>query len=419
MWIPIALIAETLAILVCFYGINGERFRPDGKTLGSFFSIFVILEVVNSCHLHRIYSILPWIILFVFCKTRFPGTIAETIISFILGIVIVTSVQFLNTFLVMILRIDESYARDALVSILSLTAVYALSLAKGLNRLKKSMCRHSKFVMLSLIFMSMTILAVLLQMKFLRVVHMQYYLLAIPAILLLLYAIFKWDAARSEAERMKESLDEIEEDKKNYEDLLTNVRLQQHALKNHMETISSFRYTQQTKEGLAQTEEDYCNQLRKENKYTDLLLLGDEALTGFLYGKFRAAGDRGIEVDYRITAEIRQCLVPVYHVIEMLGILFDNAMEAVNGMDRKEIFFTVGETDKRYEFVIRNPFQYVPYKEIEEWFGFEKSGKGSGRGLGLYHLKCLCREWNCEIGCRNQEIDRENWIVFSLSMGKG
>lgn len=92
MWIPIALIAETLAILVCFYGINGERFRPDGKTLGSFFSIFVILEVVNSCHLHRIYSILPWIILFVFCKTRFPGTIAETIISFILGIVIVTSV---------------------------------------------------------------------------------------------------------------------------------------------------------------------------------------------------------------------------------------------------------------------------------------------------------------------------------------
>lgn len=344
MWIPIALIAETLAILVCFYGINGERFRPDGKTLGSFFSIFVILEVVNSCHLHRIYSILPWIILFVFCKTRFPGTIAETIISFILGIVIVTSVQFLNTFLVMILRIDESYARDALVSILSLTAVYALSLAKGLNRLKKSMCRHSKFVMLSLIFMSMTILAVLLQMKFLRVVHMQYYLLAIPAILLLLYAIFKWDAARSEAERMKESLDEIEEDKKNYEDLLTNVRLQQHALKNHMETISSFRYTQQTKEGLAQTEEDYCNQLRKENKYTDLLLLGDEALTGFLYGKFRAAGDRGIEVDYRITAEIRQCLVPVYHVIEMLGILFDNAMEAVNGMDRKEIFFTVGET---------------------------------------------------------------------------
>ncbi len=174
--------------------------------------------------------------------------------------------------------------------------------------------------------------------------HMQYYLLAIPAILLLLYAIFKWDAARSEAERMKESLDEIEEDKKNYEDLLTNVRLQQHALKNHMETISSFRYTQQTKEGLAQTEEDYCNQLRKENKYTDLLLLGDEALTGFLYGKFRAAGDRGIEVDYRITAEIRQCLVPVYHVIEMLGILFDNAMEAVNGMDRKEIFFTVGET---------------------------------------------------------------------------
>lgn len=419
MWIPIALIAETLAILVCIYGINGERFRPDGKTLGSFFSIFVILEVINNCHLHRIYSILPWIILFVFCKTRFPGTVAETIISFILGIVIVTSAQFLNTFLVMILRIDEGYAREALINILSFSAVTALSFTRWLNRLKKSMCRHSRFVMISLIFMSMTVLAMLTSVKLFKVVHMQYFLLAIPAILLLLYAIFKWDAVKSEAERMKESLNEIEEDKKNYEDLLTNVRLQQHALKNHMEAISSFRYTHQTKAELVQTEEDYCNQLRKENKYTDLLLLGDEALTGFLYGKFRAAEDRGIEVDYRITAEIRQCLVPVYHMIEMLGILFDNAMEAVNGMDRKEIFFTVGETDKRYEFVIRNPFRYVPYKEIEEWFGFEKSGKGSGRGLGLYHLKCLCREWDCEIGCRNREIDQENWIVFSLRMAKG
>ena len=243
------------------------------------------------------------------------------------------------------------------------------------------MCQHSRFVIISLGFIGMTIMAVLVQGKWFSEVHMQYFLFSIPTIIMLLFAIAKWEDAQSEAKRMKERIGEIEGNKRNYENLLTKVRLRQHALKNHMEAIASFHYTYKTTEKLVQIEEEYCNQLLKENKYNDLLLLGNDVLTGFLCKKFQAAENDGIELNYRIASEVSQCRVPVYHVIEMLGILFDNAMEAVKDMARKEIFFSVCKVDGIYEFLIRNLFPYTSYDDIGEWFSFEKSGKGSGRGL--------------------------------------
>lgn len=418
MLIHIALIAEILTTFICVYCIYGEKFRLDRKTLGAFFSILIILEIINSNHLNGIYSFLIYMILFVYCKARFKSSIIETIISLVLCMVIVTAMQSMCALFVNTLPINAEYPKYVVTNTMSLTVLGALSPTNGIYHLKKNMCKHSKFVTTLLFFVSMTIMAILLQGKRLNEVHMQYFLFAIPAIIMLLYAILKWDAAQREAEKMQERLCEIEGDKKNYENLLTKIRLRQHAFKNHMEAISSFHYTHKTYEKLVQIEEDYCRQVLKENKYNDLLRIGDDVLTGYLCGKFQTAEDAGIEIDYRIMSEISQCRVPIYHVIEMLGILFDNAMEAVKGMDRKEIFFAVCEADDKYEFLIRNPFPYVPYDNMAEWFHLEKSEKGSGRGLGLYHLKCLCEEWNSDIGCRNMEINKENWIVFSLEIGK-
>lgn len=46
------------------------------------------------------------------------------------------------------------------------------------------------------------------------------------------------------------------------------------------------------------------------------------------------------------------------------------------------------------------------------------SSKGINRGIGLYHVKELCEEWNCNIFCENIEIEGKNWIQFDLEMCK-
>lgn len=107
-------------------------------------------------------------------------------------------------------------------------------------------------------------------------------------------------------------------------------------------------------------------------------------------------------------------------MIEMTGILLDNAAETMvkSAETEKVISISMEEGKSEWLFKIRNKFRYVPYDEIEAWFQFEKSGNGMGRGIGLYHLKMLCAEWNCGILCRNNEDAGHNEIEFVLSLPK-
>lgn len=418
MLLHIALVAEILTVIICIYGIYGKRFKLDWKTVGVFFSILIVLEIINNNHLDGKYSILVYLLLFMYCTVEFRSTIRETLISLVLCMVVVTAVQSVCALFVNMLQIGLENKKYVVTNLMTLVVFVVLFSTNGLYHLKKKMCGYSKFVIIVLFFTGITIAAILVQGKCFNEVHMQYFLFSIPAIIMLLFAIVKWDAAQSEAETMKERLFEMEGNREDYADLLKKVRLRQHAFKNHIEAISFLHYSRRADEKLVRIEEEYCNQLLKENKYNDLLLLGNDVLAGYLYRKFQEAENDGIEIDFKIATEFSQCRVPIYHVIEMLGILFDNAMEAVKDTVRKEIYFSIDEADGKYVFLIRNPFLYVPYKDIEEWFRFEKSRKGNGRGLGLYRLKCLCKEWDCEIGCGNIEMEKENWIIFSLRMGK-
>ena len=258
----------------------------------------------------------------------------------------------------------------------------------------------------------------LVQGKVLYQIQTLQFILVIPAVFLLLYSALKLYIEQTENERMEKELDITAKTSETYENLLTKVRLRQHELKNHIAAIFSTHYTYKTYEKLVQAQEEYCQKILDENKYNNLPLLGNNILVGYLYGKFQEAETDGITITYLIRAKISEMSIPIYYVIEMLGILLDNAMEALKLSTEREIFFEASESKIEYIFSIRNPYHYVAYDEITEWFQLGRSEKGSGRGLGLYHLKCLCEEWHCDIDCRNIEIEQTNWIVFSIKIKK-
>lgn len=167
----------------------------------------------------------------------------------------------------------------------------------------------------------------------------------------------------------------------------------------------------------AQTE--YCNKLQQENKYNNLLLIENNIMAGFLYGKFQEIDEDGIMIDYSIKASLKKLEVSEYRLIEVIGILLDNAVDAVaEDGNEKQISFLINETENKYQFLIRNIYHYVPYEEIETWFQLHNSIKGRNRGVGLYHVKLICNEWNMNIGCRNIMIDGKNWIEFILEIDK-
>ena len=127
-----------------------------------------------------------------------------------------------------------------------------------------------------------------------------------------------------------------------------------------------------------------------------------------------------MNVECQIKGTFRQSMVPIHRLIEMLGILLDNAAQSMQDdvIEGAEIRFGFLEKKEDCQFKISNKFPYTSYDEIEGWFQMGKSTKGENHGIGLYHLKCLCKELGCEVLCRNVEIEEENWIEFVLEVHK-
>lgn len=165
-------------------------------------------------------------------------------------------------------------------------------------------------------------------------------------------------------------------------------------------------------------QEEYCNRIREENKYNHLLLIGNKLLVGFLYEKFQEIEEEGINLEYKIATNLENLRIPIYRLIEIIGILIDNAVEALKEVANKNVVIEIGENEKEYYFLIRNRCNYVSYSQMSEWFEFEYSSKAEGRGIGLYHAKTLCEELNCDIVCENINIRNENWIKFTVLIQK-
>lgn len=418
MMLHILLVAEILATILCIHCIYGKKVTFDIKTIGTILAILAILEAANYFKLSGMFSIIGYVVLFVYCKSEFNSSIAEAISAILLCIIVMTSIQFVCVTFVYIVIPEKLLVRDTIVNIL-MVGIYIIILPKcRLHQLQKEICRKNKYVFILVVFMCLIVILMLLNGKLFYEVQFFQFALVIPSIFLLLYSILKIYIEQTEKEKIQEELCIIEKTSGEYENLLTKVRLRQHELKNHIAAIFSTHYTYKTYEKLVQAQEEYCQKILDENKYNNLPLLGNNILVGYLYGKFQEAETDGITITYQIRAKISEMSIPIYYVIEMLGILLDNAMEALKLSTEREIFFEALESKSEYIFSIRNPYHYVAYDEITEWFQLGRSEKGSGRGLGLYHLKCLCEEWHCDIECRNIEIEQTNWIVFSIKIKK-
>lgn len=218
------------------------------------------------------------------------------------------------------------------------------------------------------------------------------------------------DDARREAEM-------IELEQKQYDKLLEQVRLREHEFNNHMTAILATHHTYRTYDKLVEAQSEYCRRMLTENKYNRLVLMPDKVFSAFLYEKLAELEAKDIDVEYRYRAEGEpgQCDISTYQLIEMAGILLDNAEEAVRDKSDRRICVEIYDRGGwGTSFKVRNVHEYVPYSTIQGWFEKGVSSKDTSRGLGLYHLKQLCAKTGCSICCENCEIDGKNWITFSF-----
>ena len=127
-------------------------------------------------------------------------------------------------------------------------------------------------------------------------------------------------------------------------------------------------------------------------------------LVAFLYIKLKRITDQGIDLKYSINVNRLEKIIPFPDIVELIGNLLDNAVEATIKQEIKNIRLILEENDQQFHLEICNCFDWDEKDKI--YFGLDgKSKKGYGHGYGLTNVNKIVDKYN---GLLQVKFDFEN-----------
>ena len=145
---------------------------------------------------------------------------------------------------------------------------------------------------------------------------------------------------------------------------------------------------------LRKEEEEYLKELEENNKTYHLLNENvSSLLVAFLYVKFKGIQEKDICINYAINIKNVEKIIPFSSMVELVGNMLDNAVEAVLKDENKKIWFLMEENQDVFHFKISNSYKWdnanLRHFEIKDG----KSGKGAGHGYGLTNVKRIINNY--------------------------
>ncbi len=319
-------ILEILIIICCIYCVYDATYRLSWREL---VIILLLLVMVNATKSYPVFgSIVLYAALEGYCLIKFRRRIKEHITNFVIFMTTAALVEFCGYVLVSLLIKDNKLFSALLTEIMGLViSVFFLKRAK-LNKLAEWACNKNIVLYMAVIYIGLLVFAMIGKFKVYGGFIKDNYIWFVPLvifIILLSRQYMKYHQFYEEKERELEA--HIANDI-SYRKYLDKIRVRQHEVNNHLSAILAMHYTKPTYEELVKAQEAYCKHIISENRYNVLLKLQESILIGFLYDKFSAIEAGEVSVKCEIVVGKYKPAVPEYYMVEMLGILLDNAAEA-------------------------------------------------------------------------------------------
>lgn len=231
---------------------------------------------------------------------------------------------------------------------------------------------------------------------------------------MLFVMIYEWQRVKTDAELEKAQMEMNMLYYDAYEELVQSVREKQHDFKNHIMTISGMLYADMNKEEIIANQKAYFEEILGDVKETSLLtMIENPSLSGFMVHKYKEAQRQGIMIEQRCSFTAQKLKIPEYKLVEMMGILYDNAIEAMpNRVDGKKIWIELWKEDKLLWFSVRNCYDGEIFSD--DAFDVGYSSKGRGRGIGLIKLRKLLDENGGEVCWEHGQENGYKTIKFVI-----
>ena len=197
------------------------------------------------------------------------------------------------------------------------------------------------------------------------------------------------------------------------DELVVEVRSRQHEFSNKLMAISSILHTAERIEDAERQVAQYVENVQLTSGQYELLNMDHKVVAGFLYTKMKRIEQLNMKLEIDRTVAVSAFPCEDYDLIEVLGILIDNAMEACFGGDT--IIIRMNHKENHYELTVSNPADYLTNEQFLKLFQFGYSTKSTytnKRGFGLYNVQQIAKQYNGKIIARNEQ--QENMITIGI-----
>lgn len=417
----ICLLLEIMSIVLCLHRLYGEKFNLDIITT-SFLTIYmIIMTAINYYKLPNVYTLIIYPVMFLYCGIRFGFHIKAIIINNLLYLAIIGGLQIVVTIpCYYILGIQLFGKKELLIiNVIAFLLVTIILPKCRLNKLSQYLQDKERIFVIALFISILIAMYCLTQYKNTDRYGLYQYIFMFICIIFICVLASKIGKYKVKSKEIETELKMHQLYEESFHSLIDNIRLKQHEFDNHINTINNLHYMCETYEELVSKQGEYCEVVIKENRFNKLLKAGNPLVIGFLYGKFVEVDKLGIMINYSINIKDLNIGIPIYKLVEILGNLINNAVEAIKDQDRdKMIYVELIEIDGEFKIEVRNKSKFLLQDKMEMFFKKDYSQKGEGRGLGLYNVKAICLDNSLNILCQNIEIDGENWLSFIIDNKK-
>lgn len=411
---------EALSIVFCMHYLYDERFCFDYKTISYIIMDVALMSVIQLFHLERSWSLLIYPIIVFYCGWKFGFNFKTIFVNIILDIAMLCCIQATIMVLFNILfNIDRVGILESIYVNIVVFVVTICGLRKcNLKKLSDVLQSNEKIIITSLIIVIISTFLFIIYYKQKASFNELYYIvLGISIILVVIVAIdigkHKIKVREAEAELRLHRLYEA-----SFKNLIDDICAKQHEFDNHINAIYSQHFTCKTYDELVDAQKKYCKEILNENHFNKLLSKGNPVILSFLYSKFLDMEKRGIDVKYKVNIGELDCNVPIYKMVELIGNLINNAIDAVEINQKKKVYIMMVEEKENICIEVSNPNEKVDYKKINDFFKKGYSEKGESRGYGLYNVRKICEEYGIAIMHDNTDKEGINWLKFRLLISK-
>lgn len=409
----IALLLEVFTFLYGFAAIYGSKMRYDIYDVVYIIADMMLLVGINEKTIPSYFVSLTYVLLCIYCMLKYKVSAKKAVVNWGIVFAYVTVIQLICYVPVLYLLGSHSGIKEALVFLMCFVIIKFFGEKIKMKEISSFLLNNNVLLLIISGFIFWRLGAKIWQVRKNRIIEAEDYVPLIYFVLLIFIMVYEWQKTRNDAERKKAQLEMNALYYDAYEGLVQSIREKQHDFKNHINAVAGMIYTNDNYEELADQQKKYFDEILGEMEGVSLLtLVENPLLSGFLVRKIREAEWKGIAVTWKCVWKSQKLKVPEYKLVEMMGILFDNAVEATEKLEKNRVMqVSLGKEGTLFVFSIVNTYdgELLSTEIFENGY----SSKGKGRGLGLVKLRRMteeadggiCMEHGWKENCRTVKLE--------------